>query len=257
MFTKISVESNKVYLWKVGQKEIFVRLNGKEWQYHIENLDRTSKPVILAENVEEAPISDWLTVIGDGKPELLTVPSFPDRPIVIKQETSFKILPGKEVNIFAQIPVSLQFYAVSHKKEHLLFETPSRELSSTWFGESDSGTLAYSLRSTIAYSFERPNQVADYVICPVKLVNESSSPLVVQRLLLQCDYLTIYGNELDMYSNEITIKFKGVNEISDVLYANKPPIYVDQLNKITSARSVKSSGVISKSFSFIKSLTNY
>jgi len=167
-------------------------------------------------------------------------------------------LPGKNILVFIQIPLWIQFYAGTKKKENLIFECNSIELSSTWFGEPDSGTLAYSLRlKPDEQLFEKPKVFTNKIVCPIRLTNDSNAPLDVQRLLLHGEYLNIYGDGNQLYTNEVKIKFKGISEVSDVQYSNQSPSFSEHTGQISSARSAKANNVISKSFHYIKSLTNY
>lgn len=258
MWSKLSIENRSTHFWKVANKIIYIRKRNKEWLYSINDTDTYMNVIDYGVQNNEEIDADWLTVVGDKSSALNILPALPDRPIVVKPETTLKILPGKNVLVFIRVPIWLQFYAGTKKKENLVFECSSKELSSTWFGEPDSGTLAYSLRlKPDAQLFEKPKSFTNHIICPIRLTNDSNMPLDVQRLLLHGEYLNIYGERNELYTNEVKIKFKGISEISDVQYSNQAPSYSKHSCQISSARSSKTKNVITKSFHYIKSLTNY
>ena len=255
MWSKILIEQGSTYYWKLGFKEIFLQKRNKEWLFSLQDLQEAAKDLICGEQASPADNEEWLTFIGDTGNTVLSLPAFPDRPIVVKPKTALKVLPEKEVLLFIEVPLYIQFYSETNKSENLIFECSSQELSSTWFGEFDDGTLAYSLPLDISTAFEKHKHAGHNIICPVRLINDSSMTLDVQRFLLNGEYLTIYRDKKELWSNEVKIKFKGESEFSDVQYVNLPPSFVKNAVQIANARSSKSTNVFSKSFHFIKSLT--
>ncbi len=255
MWSKILIEQGSTYYWKLGFKEIYLQKRNKEWLFSLQDLQETAKDLICGEQASPPVNAEWLTFIGDTGNTVLSLPAFPDRPIVVKPKTALKVLPEKEVLLFIEVPLYIQFYSETNKSENLIFECSSQELSSTWFGEFDDGTLAYSLPLDISTAFEKHKHAGHNIICPVRLINDSSMTLDVQRFLLSGEYLTIYKDKKELWSNEVKIKFKGESEFSDVQYVNQPPSFIKNAVQIANARSSKSTNVFSKSFHFIKSLT--
>jgi hypothetical protein len=255
MWSKISIEQENTYYWKLGLKEIYLQKRNQEWLFSLKDLPELAKDIICGEPTSPLNDAEWLTFIGDSGNTLQPLPAFPDRPIVVKPKTALKVLPNKDVLLFIEIPLYIQFYSETGKNENLIFECCSQELSSTWFGELDDGTLAYSLPLEISTAFEKSKHASHTIICPVRLTNDSITTLDVQRFLLRGEYLTIYRHEKDLWSNEVKIKFKGESEFSDVQYVNQAPSFVKKPVQIATPRSSKSTNVFSKSFHFFKSLT--
>ncbi len=255
MWSKISIEQGSTYYWELGLKGIFLQKKNKEWLFSLKDLQDPAKDIICGEQTSPVDNAEWLTFIGTVGNTVLSLPAFPDRPIVVKPKTALKVLPEKDVLLFIEIPLYIQFYSDTNKNENLIFECCSRELSSTWFGELDNGILAYSLPLEISTAFEIPKHSGHNIICPVRLINDSSITLDVQRFLLRGEYLTIYRDKKELWSNEVKIKFEGDSELSDVQYVNQAPSFVKNPVQIANARSSKSTNVFSKSFHFIKSLT--
>ncbi len=255
MWSKVSIEQGRTYYWKIGFKGIYLQKRNKEWLFSLKDSQDLAKELIYGEQTSPVDNAEWLTFIGDLSNTVQSLPAFPDRPIVVKPKTALKVLPEKDVLLFIEIPLYIQFYSDTSKNENLIFECCSQELSSTWFGELDDGTLAYSLPLEISTAFEKSKHASHNIICPVRLMNDSITTLDVQRFLLRGEYLTIYKHEKDLWSNEVKIKFKGESEFSDVQYVNQAPSFVKKTVQIASPRSSKSTNVFSKSFHFFKSLT--
>lgn len=258
MWSKKTIAPEYAYCWRLGKKEFMLRKKELQWDYLIRDCAERVDEVVVAKPTEVELIEDWQTAIGEKNNILQVLPTLPDLPLVIRADRKFTVLPGKSVMLYVPIPICLQFYAGSKKKEQLIFESPSEDLSQTWFGEFHNGMLAYSWPLDLSQILVLPEQgLKHYVVCPLKLTNDANSILDVQRLLLSCEYLSIYGKDNALFTNEVKIRFKGENDVSDVQYASQAPTFIPHKALLNSARSSKISSVISKSFHFIKSLSNY
>ena len=257
IWTKYNLEREKVYLWKFGTLEFFIKKIGKEWQIAHktsetpENSDEFAKVVPEPENVE------WKSFIADKSDILYILPALPDRPVVIKPNNTFKLMPEKAVQFFINIPVWIQLYSSSAQKDNLMFEIPLQELSSTWFGDPDNGILSYSLPKGSYGSLGSNNPKGYEIICPVRITNSSAGQLDFQRLCLHVDFLDIYSDRNFLYSNETMVRYKGENIISDINYSNQSPPSAENAKHLSSPRNQGKSNVFKKSFHLIKSLTDY
>jgi len=256
MWSKKTIKEGYTYHWQLGQKHIALQKTELMWQYVIEDRDRPSDSITFSEEKTEATEIEWKSTIGDKSNLLQLLPALPDMPLVIKPAKAFSILPGKSALLYLPIPLWLQFYADNKKKEHLIFECSAEKLSQTWFGEPSNGQLAYSWSIDLSKTLTLPDQLERFVICPVRVNNESGSILDLQRLLLQCEYLKIYAKDQTLFTNEIKIGFRGENDASEVQYINRAPAFIKDKMLLNGSRSTKTSNVISKSFHFIKSLSN-
>lgn len=257
MWSRIETKPETTYFWKIGLKEIFLKKINKEWLFLVKDSQDLAKEIFHSELKDEIKDVEWLTFIGDNQNSIQVLPVFPNRPIVVKPISPLKVLPNKSMKLFIQIPAWIQFYSNSYTKENLIFECNSEELSSTWFGEPDNGLLAYSKPLEISTALEEPKLTGHNIICPIRLSNDSKTILDIQRLLLHVEFLNIYNDDKNLWSNEVRIRFKGENEISDVQYVNEAPFSEKSIKPLVTSRSNKSQNVLTKSFHFIKSLTNY
>lgn len=257
MWEKRSIEEGKIYYGKLGNKSFWIKKNGKEWKIsnettkgHPEEMDFTS--------VEHDPEGiKWNSYIADRNSILNLQPALPDRPIVLKPKNIFQLLPGMNTQLYFHIPIWIQFYSGNIKKENLITEFPSTELSSTWFGDPDNGVLSYSLQSEINTNLTKTGQLHHETLCSVKIINNSSTILNIQRLLLHVEFLGIYSENSHLYTSEIKVTFKGENAVSDLYYSPHAPSFLEKSKQLTTPRNPERKNVLRKSFHFIKSLTDY
>jgi hypothetical protein len=256
MWSKFKIIPEKVYYWRAGSKEILVCRETQEWNFAERSLEKTH---LTKTGFLEAPFNvdslEWHSVIGDNNAYLHTIPAFPDRPIVIKATSPFKLLPKKETLLYIKVPFYIQFLSEPDDRNSLLFETSFQDYSSTWFGDPDKGEIAYSLPLNLSEAIRKPQGFEGVIVCPVKLINLAKTSLNIQRLLIRVNYLTIYQSEDQLWSNEVRIEFKGETETSNLSYAKDKPNFVSDAIQIASSRETKPN-MISKSFHFIKSLNN-
>lgn len=257
IWTKYNLEREKVYCWKFGTLEFFIKKIGKEWQIAHKTSETPGKSDEFANVVPEPENVEWKSFIADKNDSLLILPALPDRPVIIKPNNTFKLMPNKAVQLFINIPVWIQLYSGTAQKENLMLEIPLRELSSTWFGDPDNGTLSYSLPKGSYESLGSNNPNGYEIICPVKIINSAAGQLDFQRLCLHVEFLGIYFDQHFLYTNETRVRYKGESIISDIHYTHQPPSFVENAKHLSSPRNHEKSNVFMKSFHLIKSLTDY
>jgi hypothetical protein len=257
MWNNMIIEPDKTYYWNIGQKEIYVKKTGREWLFSIDKPADPKSEWIYGELKEPGEEAKWSTYVDDENSNLLVVPAFPDRPIVVRPGSTLKVMPKKSLLLFVQVPIWVQYYSKILKYENLIVDVPASELSSIWFGEKDKGTLAYRLDIDILSALKKPDANMQHIVCPVQLINVSDEKLDIQRLLLNCENLNVYYNGVELWANELKIKFKGENETSEVQNLNQAPGYIPNAKLLNYARVSKSKNMFLKTFHFIKSFTNY
>lgn len=246
-----------MYCWKLGTLEFFVRKIGKEWQISHRISNTPEEPDEIGMEVPEPENIEWKSFIADKNDTLQILPALPDRPVVIKPDTTFRLMPNKTVQFLINVPVWVQLYSGNAHKENLLFEIPLHELSSTWFGDPDNGILSYSLPKGSYGSMGLNNPKGYEIICPVRIANSAPGQLDFQRLCLHVEFLSIYFEQNVLYTNETRVKYKGENLISDINYTHQAPAFVENAKHLSYPRNTEKGNVFKKSFHFIKSLTEY
>lgn len=258
MWQKYKIEEGKIFTSKIGHSQFWIEKQNKIW--HVAKLkdqdpEQSNRPLTEVDSLPDGV--DWSYHVADKHNMLQIAPSSPDRPIIVKPKKTFTVLPNMSLDIYIKVPIWLQLYASSVKPENLILEFPSQELSSTWFGAPDNGELAYSLIDEIIFDLKEEKLEAYSAICPIEIRNESETSLDFQRLSVPVDQLNIYSNSAVLCTNEVKVKFKGEEKSSEVhISAGSPPIF-EGLKQINKARNSSSDNILKKSFSFIKSFTEY
>lgn len=257
MWNKYTIEKDKVYYWKFGFVEFWVKKIDKKWKIASQTLQELSDETITAKVVGEPESADWHTSIGDKSNTLTLAPALPIRPVVVKPLNPFKLLPNTIVQLYVHIPVTIQLYAGAVKEENKLIELPGKELSSTWFGAPDNGELAFAVKNNFYTDISSELLENNEVLCPVKITNSADGILDFQRLMVHVEFVSIYIHQKKMYTNEIRVKFKGESTVSDISYAHTAPSFLEGAKQLAASRNPEKYSVLKKSFFFIKSLTDY
>ncbi len=255
MWGKYNIDTDKSYVCAVGKKKIFIKKRNKEWLLHEGSKELSNGCEFVSCDTSE--MEDWNVVVADKNNTINILPSLPNLPVVVRPQYSFKLLPAMHIELFVNIPVWVQFYAGIQKKENLLADIPVMQLSNTWFGDPDNGSLCYSLPGNI-YSHLLPDQIPSYMaVCTLKIFNDASTTLDFQRLLLQLDAVNLYLSNGVLYTNEIKVKFKGENQVSDFMISKQTPSFVQNAKHLAHPRNTDKDGVLKKSYYFFKSLTDF
>ena len=257
MWEKRSIEEGKIYFGKLGNTSFWIKKNGNEWKIANERTKGHPEAVDFTSLADEPEGIKWNSYIADRNSILNILPALPDRPIVLKPKNIFQLLPGMNVQLYFHIPVWIQFYSGNIKKENMITELSSIELSSTWFGDPDNGVLSYSLQSEINTNLTKTGQHHNETLCSVKIINNSPTILNFQRLLLNVEFLGTYSENNHLFTSEIKVTFKGENAVSDIDYSHHAPSFLKQSKQLTTPRNSERKNVLRKSFHFIKSLTDY
>jgi hypothetical protein len=182
-------------------------------------------------------------------------PVFPDRPLVVQPEHPFTLLRGVEARVFARVPVWVRLEAAEASGETtLLMEIPTTSLSETWWGTFTEGELAYWLptaarRHVTADLFE-PHRI----MSALQLENRSGDDLVVEKLMLRTEHLSIFGREEELWAEEVKVHYQGVEEGSSILMDDEPPAEARGARLMSPPR-VQSRSFQARTFARLKALS--
>jgi hypothetical protein len=177
-------------------------------------------------------------------------PMVPDRPIIVKPENSFRLLAGTSVQIYVKIPL---WIGVQVGKKSLV-EIPSVILSNTWFGNYFEGELCYWISTGARLKLDREKQKKYLAIAPVQLNNNSNEDLPVEQLCLQVPNLTLYFDQDAIWTDDVSVYFRGLNTGSEIKLSNKAPKESYKAKVISKAREKAKSGLKAKAFASLKDL---
>lgn len=236
---EISFSSN-IFELKIDDKS-FLRLERKEKELITSFVTSTDSPLISR------------IILGEGEHVYLE-PCLPDLPMVIKPTINLSISPGCTLNSFISVPMVFKLSYGSLKKKKILQEFPVKSLSRSWFGDPESGEIAYFLESSLLNSIEPCTSDLNCIHCPVSITNKTNQILTLERMILRVPYLTIYQGGKNYYSNMTKIAFRGQDQLSQINMQKTPPEIESNLILVSTPRLAIDSGVLKKSFYFIKTL---
>jgi hypothetical protein len=219
------------------------------------NVFKKDNELILSNNLLKGEVISSRFIIPQSD-HIFIVPGLPELPVVIKPVNGLSILPGQVFHTFIEVPLVFQLHCGTLKSKLLLQEISSQELSRSWFGDPDNGEIAYYLESAMATSVDSLSKDYFCIHCPVTINNKTNQILSLERMILRVPYLTIYKSHERLYTNRTKIIYRGQDQISQINILKTPPDVHEQLTVASLPRMAMDSGVLHKSFYFIKTLYN-
>jgi hypothetical protein len=182
-------------------------------------------------------------------------PLMPERSIVLRSAHELRILPRGSFHIMVQVPLVPSLAIQADDSEILtVLEVAVCSLSNTWFGDPVSGEPAYALNTALTGGDNIENPGPWEALCHLTVTNGSHEPLQFKRLILRVPYLTLYAGAGRIYSNELTVRFRGQDQASQIQIAPGAPQVGEPVSKICEPRRNKDKDLIKRSFSFFRSL---
>ena len=212
------ITPDKTFFYKTGTLNLWFKRHDDELQIACRHERENEK--IPSEPPEDITWSRWVFKRADTKIRL--IPAFPDRSVVVKPDHPFRIIRNASAKIYVRVPLWIRIELATRKGE-LLTEIPSVILSKTWFGSMTEGEHCYwistSARRQIEPDISRPYSA----ICPVRITNKTDTDLNFEKLSLNGGHLSIFIHEGQLWSDEITINYRGPQDISRIQVTGKPP----------------------------------
>ena len=191
------------------------------------------------------PASDW-------SGELALTPAFPDRPVVVRPDNEFWLTQGSEARIYVRLPLDVEIEALGPHRASLL-RIPTRVLSDTWWGSTEEGVLHYYLDTKARRAMADAEFLEHLAVCPVQLRNASDEDLLVTRIALHTEYLTLYRDGTRLWSDETRVRYRGHDEESAVSVGGDPPPEARDAELVRPAQETMSRGFSARTFARIRS----
>lgn len=238
---------NRIKKMKIADLTLFLQLLKKDL--------KISYTYFNDNNKKEAENLDWKR--WPLKAELTNIqisPALPDRPLLVKSESILNLPKGFVTKVYMRFPLSLKIATIYKNKAEDLIEIPTVKLSNTWFGTFKEGEKCFSISSGIRTEIEPDTTRPFMAICPITLKNRADEPLEIDRICIRSDYLSLFKAGSQLWTDEVTITYKGKNEISQTHFSGKQPPKTGKCIKITQPRTTLKKSIYASSFSTIKDL---
>ncbi|MBN2012867.1 hypothetical protein JW960_26290 [candidate division KSB1 bacterium] len=215
------------------------------------NVVHSIKPNDVPQNITW---SRWAT--KKAYPQLRMLPRFPDRPIVVKPESTFILMKGAQARIYVKVPLWVQFL-VGVRPPVTLIELPSVILSNTWFGTFFEGEACYWISSSARIEPAWDDQKPFLAICPLQLQNNSDDDLQVEKICLRVSGLSLFKHGDQLWADETKIHYAGLHESSAIETRGVPPAEAPEAKLLSPARIPMKKGLAAKTFASLKDLSTY
>jgi hypothetical protein len=195
----------------------------------------------------------WAVAPGD---RLELRPSLPDRSIVVSPEHPFFLPPRGRARVFVRVPLFVRVNSIDQKGEAtVLEEFPTIVLSDTWWGGFTEGELAYWVHTRARRAASPEGFEPHYAVCPFELVNESLYALPVERFAVRVAYLTLFGRDAAVWTDEILVRYEGPEEGSRISYTGRVPDDAGDVERIVEPRELAPKGLHSRTFSRLRAFS--
>jgi hypothetical protein len=231
--------------------------DGQELELQLDGDRLHHRVVIPGENSD----SDFFNVtILSGPGKLRFEPLLPDLPVILRAAHELRILPSGSMETLVPVPLvpalTLELGGRSKRKITVL-EVPLQSISKSWFGDPISGEPAYGMNSLFDFGKEQVDTSRWVSLCPLKISNASHEPLLFKRLALKVPYLSLYAGADQLYTNELSVIFKGPDQESQVRISTRTPVVGEALVKTGDPRRKKDKELLKKGVTFFRSLYSF
>ena len=181
-------------------------------------------------------------------------PIFPDKPVVVKPESSFILTPRTQAKVFVRCPLWVKIELVKNKSI-IIEEIPIYTLSKTWFGSFTDGDICYWISSGTRREIENDPSREFFSICPIFITNGSDEELVVEKICLRVGGLSIYDDGGQLWSDLTSVTFKGSNSSSQIKYVGKPPVEAPDAKLVSLPRNPVRRNLFAGTFNSLKEIS--
>ncbi len=159
--------------------------------------------------------------------------SLADRPVVVRPDAPFVVLPRDEIVLYVSTPVWLVLWAAGADAE--IFEAPSFRPSDTWSGrDTTAGELCYSSRTRARIAPENIRWRPARAVTAVTLRNRSTEALELERVSLPMPHLALHHDaDNRLWTDGVVAKSAGEGAEIDVRIVAPP---VDDPVRVAPAR---------------------
>lgn len=252
------VEYGREYRWKIGGLDIWIKPMELEWLVGYEyNKDENPEAVVIAESATAPETVLYNRYIFSGSTRFVNlVPVMPDRAVVVNAELPVKILPECRAQFFIRIPVWIRVFS-GQGTDILLTEIPTVQLSNSWFGDVVSGELCYGLDTHARRSIDPSLPYTGFAVCPVWIYNDSRGQIDFQKVCVHVEHLKVFEGPEKLWTNEVTIRFFGAEEPSQVTFSDSQPSLEAGCRLVSEARVAVEKSLLKKSLGVLKYITTF
>jgi hypothetical protein len=233
--------------WQIGPLRLTVSHLRHEWQICRRFSDDPHlASVQVFDPTEQSPEPPTGTITryatSAASPQLTLRPVLPDRSVVTRPERPVWILPSHQVTVFVGSPVWVRLESGGMP----LGEFPAYPPKETWWGPNTrEGELCYATRT---YGRLRLEEAANYphrVTTAVRIHNQHSEPLHVERLNLPVRRLTVFAaSDQRLWTEAVALEHALDNQLAELRLESAPPAEAQHAKLLSLPRDNTKSSVL-------------
>jgi hypothetical protein len=225
----------EVGCWQVGPTTLWLYRALQEWRMVYtqtrDAMDSRSGVEMAAtvqemqQRVEDATIKTTIDrfPFHQTAAKLQVYPALADRAMVIRPETPLHILPDEAARLYVSSPLWLGIEVGRGPRK--LAEIASYRPSDTWFGPSTrEGELCYAVRTNGRLNLESLPRRLHRAITPVHVRNRGSDSMLLDRLQLPVQYLSLFQAENNyLWTQAVTMQRQQESDLASIRLAEGAP----------------------------------
>jgi hypothetical protein len=251
---EVDLPAAEPLLWRFGTLHLWCKKENDELWFANKYVENQG----LTENELPPPPDDakWVRYsLSEDYKKMIFRPMLPNRPLVIKVEAPFLLKKGARARIFMRVPLWIKI-EIQNKTRMDLLELPTVVLSNTWFGTPTDGELCYWISSGARRIIEPDPDRPYMAICAMEVINRADEDLLVDKLCFRVEYLSLFSDGSQLWSNLTKIYFRGASEVSEIDGTGKAPTEAGSAKKISEPREDLKKSFTHRTFSVLKELTD-
>lgn len=201
---------------------------------------------------------DWKHYLVKEGGWAIPVPAMMDRPVIVRPDRELIIPPGERARFFIGLPLwfALRVGTSPDAKNQLpLFEVPIVPPANAWFGDPVAGELCYYADVRLFQDAGEQPLSPGRAVCPLWIHNESDKELSFDRFCLHTEFLGIYRGPARLWTNEVSILFKGASQATQVQPSKAAPELDGAATLVREPRHAAENWYFKRSFDLLKNFT--
>ncbi|MFW5452402.1 DUF432 domain-containing protein [Thioalkalivibrio sulfidiphilus] len=212
--------------------------------------DETQPSEALVERLTNMPGEEGAErfVFGSSPAPLRLRPMLADRSVVIRARQSVFVPPGEEAILYLSSPVWIALDLGEPARS--LREIPVSQLSDTWFGLSTrEGELCYAARTHARNHLEQVPRRPHRAVTPVKVRNEASTLLPIEKLNLPVPLLSVYGDaDKGLWTEEVHLTRSADSDMAALRVVPGVPVHAPRAERLSGPRTEPGRGGLVRAF---------
>jgi hypothetical protein len=254
---RFELERGSSGCWKIGPGTFWVQRMNQEWRVIY---NRGDDPQALETSVQIPSPEDCrpgdggsLTRIGAGGTlDSITVkPALADKPVVIRPDDPFYVMPGEKTTMYVATPLWFQLYR--GKTTTKIYDQPVYQPSLTWFGpDTMTGELCYASRVFGRLEFDEIMYRPHRAYTAILIKNESSESVLIERFNLPVPHLTLYkSGKGHLWTQRVTLEILGGVVPSELKLGGSAADQTGPLHQVAEPRDKTEQKILSRALNFL------